>query len=96
MQGVGGINPQYSSVQRGILDHQHGLVAPAVQGVEPQPLGLREHPKPGRTVEGFYCWKVSPFITTVERSVLAESLFRNAFSPLLCLPEVGDMLNTKC
>lgn len=54
MQGVGGMNRQHSSVQRGILDHQHGLVAPAIQGVEPHPLSLHEHPKPVRAVEGFF------------------------------------------
>lgn len=53
MLGVGGMNPQHRSVQRGTLDHHHGLVAPAIQGVEPHPLSLHEHPKPVRAVEVF-------------------------------------------
>lgn len=52
MQGVGGMNPQHSSVQCGTLDHQHGLVAPTIQEDEPHTLSLHEHPKPMRAVEG--------------------------------------------
>ena len=53
MQRAGGMNPQHGSVQRGIVNHQHGPVAPAIQGVEPHPLSLHEHAKPVTAVEGF-------------------------------------------